>query len=475
MDVDSPTIPKQTWRLRPAERRSTLFFGDLLVAVLALLVALYFWSQGGEWYKFSWAFLQERVPFWFYLLPVFWLLLLTESYNPRRSTIRMETIREITVAVFVCSGLYLILFFFSAPFSLPRRGVAGFIASVYLLTLIWRLGYIQLFTAPLFLRRILIVGAGQAGTQLTKIIKDIWPPPFFLVGLVDDDPEKIGKEIEGFPVLGGSDHLFDIVSEHQVSDLVFAISGEMKNKMFERLLEAEEKGVEVTTMPTMYEELLGRIPIFQLQSDWVLRSFVDHAHISGFYDLGKRLIDIVGGIVGVLLLVLTFPLIALLIWLNSGVPIFYKQVRLGKNGRSFSIIKYRTMVKDAERDGIPRTTEENDSRLTKIGKILRKTHLDELPQFLNILRGDMSLVGPRSERPELVDMYQHIIPFYRARLFVKPGLTGWAQVNYGYASNIDENAEKLEFDLFYIKRRNLFLDLQIMVRTLGTVIGFKGR
>jgi len=256
---------------------------------------------------------------------------------------------------------------------------------------------------------------------------------------------------------------------------VFAISGEMKNKMFERLLEAEEKGVEVTTMPTMYEELLGRIPIFQLQSDWVLRSFVDHAHISGFYDLGKRLIDIVGGIVGVLLLVLTFPLIALLIWLNSGVPIFYKQVRLGKNGRSFSIIKYRTMVKDAERDGIPRTTEENDSRLTKIGKILRKTHLDELPQFLNILRGDMSLVGPRSERPELVDMYQHIIPFYRARLFVKPGLTGWAQVNYGYASNIDENAEKLEFDLFYIKRRNLFLDLQIMVRTLGTVIGFKGR
>jgi exopolysaccharide biosynthesis polyprenyl glycosylphosphotransferase len=475
MDSQSQTFPKPTWRLRPAERRSTLIFGDLVVAILALLVALYFWSQGGEWFKFSWAFLQERVPFWFYLLPVFWLLLLTESYNTRRSSIRMETFREITIAVVVCTGLYLFLFFLSEPNSLPRRGVAGFIITAYFLTLAWRLFYIQLFTAPLFMRRVLIVGAGRAGSLMAEIVKEIWPPPFFLVGLVDDDPEKIDQQVAGFPVLGGSEEFFNIVSEQQVTDLVIAITGDMNNKMFERLLEAEEQGIEVTTMPTMYEELLGRIPIFQLKSDWVLRSFVDHAHVSGFYDLAKRLVDILGGLVGGILVVITFPFIALLILIDSGAPIFYKQVRLGKNGRTFVILKYRTMVRDAEQDGIARPAQENDTRSTRIGKFLRKTHLDELPQFLNILRGDMSLVGPRSERPELVETYQQSIPFYRARLFVKPGLTGWAQVNYGYASNINENAEKLEFDLYYIKRRNLFLDLQIMIRTIGTVVGFRGR
>ncbi len=475
MDAQSAPIPKQTWRLKPAERRSTLFIGDLLTAVLALLVALYFWSQGGEWYRFSWAFLQERVPLWFYLLPAFWLLLLTESYNPRRSSNRVETFREVTIAAVISSVIYLVLFFISEPNSLPRRGVAGFIVMVYLLTLAWRFIYIQLFTAPMFLHRVLIVGAGHSGRKLAEIIKEIWPPPFYLVGLLDDDPEKIGQQVSGYPVLGGNEQLFEIVNQHHVTDLVIAISGELNNQMFGRLLEAEEQGIEVTTMPSMYEELLGRIPIFQLHSDWILRSFVDQVHAGGFYELGKRFIDLLGGLVGCIFIVITFPFISTLIFLDSGKPIFYKQARLGRNGRVFNILKYRTMVQDAERDGIARPAQENDERSTRIGRLLRKTHLDELPQFVNILRGDMSLVGPRSERPELVETYQQNIPFYRARLFVKPGLTGWAQVNYGYASTVEENAVKLEYDLYYIKRRNLLLDFQIMIRTIGTVVGLRGR
>lgn len=282
------------WRLRPSERRSTLFIGDLLIAVGSLVFALYFWASGGEFLSFSTDFLRYRVPFWFYLLPVVWLLMLIESYNPSRVNIRSEAYREVTVAAIAGFAFYLIIFFFSEPNSLPRRGVAAFFASAYVLTLLWRFIYIKLFTLPLFMRRVLIIGAGRAGSHLAQIIRDMWPPPFYLVGLVDDDPEKIGTEIAGYRVLGSGSDIFRLIREHQVTDLVIAISGEMNPQLFATLLEAEEQGIEVTTMPTLYEELLGRVPIFLLQSDWVLRSFVDQAHMGGFFELSKRLLDILG-------------------------------------------------------------------------------------------------------------------------------------------------------------------------------------
>lgn len=469
------SLPRQPYRLRPTERQSTLFIGDLFVASLSLLIALYLWANGPEWFGFTVSFLEERVPVWFYFLPLFWMLLLTESYSPRRSNIRAETVREIFTAAAVSLGIYLVIFFLSEPDSLPRRAIGYFIIAVVVLTLAWRFLYIRLFTASLFLRRVLIVGAGRSGNELVRVIKETWPPPFLLVGLVDDDPQKIGAIIDGYTVLGGNEKLFDLVQEHQVTDLVFAISGAMNPQMFSRLLDAEEQGIEVTTMPAMYEELLGRIPIYQLESDWVLRSFVDQVHAGGFFELAKRLLDIFGGLVGSLILLVTMPVVALLIYVDSGLPIFYHQVRLGKNGKPYRMLKFRTMIQDAEKDGIARPATKDDDRTTRIGRLLRKTHMDELPQFINVLRGEMSLVGPRAERPELVEDLQKYIPFYRARLFVKPGLTGWAQVNYGYASNVAMNAIKLEYDLYYIKRRSILLDILILVRTFGTVVGFKGQ
>lgn len=468
---------KPAWRLRPTERRGTLFFGDLLVSILALFLALYFWAQGDAWLDFSWAFLNERVPIWFYFLPIVWLLLLIESYDMRRSTARLESLKELALAAGVSLGLYLVVFFVAPGNNegLPRLAVIYFIGFVFFLTLLWRFIYISLFNAPQFLRRVLIVGAGRSGTELAKIITITWPPPFYTVGFVDDDPTKQDLNINGFNVLGTSDDLFDLVLKHQVTDLVFAISGEMNPTTFEKMLEAEERGVEITSMPVVYEELLGRVPIFLLRSDWVLRSFVDQYHVGGFHELAKRLVDIVGGFVGTIIFLLSIPIIGTVILISSGSPIFYSQVRLGKNGRPYTILKYRSMVKDAEKDGVARPAEPNDDRTTFVGRIIRKTHLDELPQFYNVLKGEMSLVGPRAERPELVVDLQKHIPFYRARLFVKPGLTGWAQVNYGYAHDIESNAIKLEYDLYYIKHRNILLDFNIIVRTVGTVIGFRGR
>jgi exopolysaccharide biosynthesis polyprenyl glycosylphosphotransferase len=469
------TVIKPSWRLRPNERRSTLILVDLLIAALALLIALYTWANWDDWLNFSMQFLQERVPTWFYVMPILWMILLVESYNPRAVTHRNQTIRDVSIAAGVLVVLYLVLFFISEPNSLPRRGVAVFIISVYVLTLIWRLTYIRLFTAPQFMRRVLIVGAGRAGIQLAEVIRGIWPPPFYLVGFVDDDPEKLGKEFSGYKVVGESSNLLEIAGEYQVTDLVFAISGPMNQKTFDSLMAAEELGIEITSMPAMYEELLQRVPIFLLQSDWLLRSFVDQAHAGGFYDLVKRLVDLLGGFIGTLAFAVTFPLLASLILLTSGRPIFYKQIRTGKNGRPYQMIKYRTMVRDAEGNGIAVPAAENDERTTAIGRVLRKMHLDEMPQFLNVLRSEMSLVGPRAERPEIIEQLQREIPFYRARLLVKPGLTGWAQINYGYAAGPEMNSIKLEYDLYYIKHRNLMLDLLIMVRTIWTVIFLRGR
>jgi lipopolysaccharide/colanic/teichoic acid biosynthesis glycosyltransferase len=202
---------------------------------------------------------------------------------------------------------------------------------------------------------------------------------------------------------------------------------------------------------------------------------VDQARVGGFFELSKRLVDVAGGLVGVVLMLAILPLIALAIFLDSGRPIFYFQTRSGRGGGLYRIIKFRTMRQDAEADGQPQWAKENDERATRVGRFLRRTHLDELPQFINVLRGEMSLVGPRAERPELVALFQKDVPFYRARLLVKPGITGWAQINYGYAVTVEDTAIKLEYDLYYIKRRNILLDFVIVLRTAGVVIGFRGR
>jgi exopolysaccharide biosynthesis polyprenyl glycosylphosphotransferase len=374
--------------------------------------------------------------------------------------------------------LYLALFFYftDPPRSLlPRRGVAAFVLIAPLLTLGWRYIYIRIFTTPQLMRRVLIVGAGETGRAMLEVFTKLWPPPFYLVGLVDDDPEKIGTEVSDYKVLGSSQELPRLIQDEKISDVLVAISGEMQGQMFQALLDCQEMGVEIIRMPVMYEELLDRVPIEHLDAYWILRSFVDDAKVSRSYELIKRLIDILGGLVCFIVLIILLPFVAVATLIDSGLPIFYSQTRLGKGGRPYQMIKFRTMIQDAEADGQPRWAKEDDERATRVGRFYRKTHIDEVPQIINVLRGEMSLVGPRSERPELVEHFQKYVPFYRARLLVKPGITGWAQVNFGYASTIAETRTKLEYDLYYIKHRNLWMDLVILLRTPWTMLGFRGR
>jgi exopolysaccharide biosynthesis polyprenyl glycosylphosphotransferase len=482
--AERPTRPLGL-RLRSTEHRTLLFIGDLIAAILADAGAYYTWL-GYAWYRLIASgipplraikfFPSTDVPIWFYFLPILWIIFLVEIYDLHTAANRKRTLRGIAIAAFLGLVLYSLLFItYRNPQSLPRIIVGAFLLFASLLTLIWRLVYIRLYTSSGLQRRILVIGAGKAGRTLARLYKSMNPPPFHFVGFIDDDREKIGKSIEGLPVFGNSEQLLQVLEEQRVSDLVIGIMGVMRGITFQRILDAQEDGIEIVPMPTLYEEMTGRVPIQHLESDWLIRSFVDQARVSGFYELFKRVVDILGGLAGMAIFLVVYPFIALAILIDSGRPIFYSQSRLGKSGSLFTIRKFRTMYQNAEADGKPRLASENDPRVTRVGNFLRKTRLDELPQFWNVVRGEMSLVGPRAERPELVEEFQRQIPFYRARLLAKPGLTGWAQINYGYVASVTETAVKLEYDLYYIKHRTLMMDIQIILRTIGTVVRGAGR
>jgi exopolysaccharide biosynthesis polyprenyl glycosylphosphotransferase len=466
------------WQLHIGERRALLLLGDLIMGLISLVIALLYWGSTVRFIAFDQEFLSTRVPFWFYLLPLIWLVLLIEMYDIHRAGDWRQTVRGVAFAALVGLILYTALYFYyvDPPTSLlPRRGVAAFILAVSVLTLLWRRIYIRIFTAPQFMRRVLLVGGGKTGEILLQIVNDLWSQPFFLTGIVDDDPQKYGIEIEGVKVVGTSERLLEVIDEYRVSDIIVAISGEMRGSMFQALLDAQEHGVEISRMPVVYEELLGRVPIRLLEADWILRSFVDQTRANGFFEIAKRMVDIAVGLVGSIINLLLLPFIGLAIFIDDGLPIFYSQTRSGRGGQPYKMLKFRTMRRDAEADGQPQWAKEDDKRATRVGLILRKTHIDEIPQFINVLRGEMSLVGPRAERPELVEHFQQHVPFYRARLLVKPGITGWAQINYGYASTIDETITKLEYDLYYIKHRTMILDMIIFLRTPSTILGLRGR
>ena len=480
-------------RLRPSEHRMILFVGDLLMAGSALVTALYSWRAYSNYYDTQVWLAQglsenrierllaakppflEQAPFWFFLLPILWLILLVELYEPHVAGSGRKTTRGIAVAAFMGLLAYSLVFILRQDNDLPRIGVGAFLLFASLFTLLWRMVFIRIYKTTGQRRRILLIGAGRAGQTLAELYESLGTRSFTIIGFVDDDKHKHRKKYHGLTVLGSSDTLLNLIDAYHISDIVVAINGEIRGETFQTILDAQERGVEVTRMPILYEEMTGRVPVHHLESDWIIRSFVDEVRVSGFYELAKRLLDILGGLVGVLIMLAFLPFIALAILLDSGRPIIYSQTRSGRGASEFTIYKFRTMKQDAEQDGEARLAEKNDPRVTRVGNFLRKTRLDELPQFWNVLRGEMSLVGPRAERPELIAEFQKQVPFYRARLLVKPGLSGWAQINYGYFASVTEMSVKLEYDLYYIKHRTLSMDFQIILRTIGTVLRRTGR
>ena len=469
-----PENIKTRWNFRLRERQALLILGDLIMSLISLGLAIYAWAFAETQPLPIGEFVQTRLESWFFLLPVIWLVLLIESYDSNKSIDFRKTTSSIITAVFIGLIIYLAIFFL-LPQTLPRRGVAVFLLSTSLLTIAWRYLYIRIFSGERFLHRSILVGAGITGQALLKINNEMKPKLLNIVALIDDNKKMHGKEFFGVQVAGGNEKLIETILNHEVSDVIVAISGPMGTNMFRTLLDLQEMGLKIISMPKAYEEILSRVPVNYLESEWILKSFVDEANQSAFYEIFKRIIDIVGALLGLFILLFIGPFIVFAIFVESGRPILFKQNRAGKNNVPFTMQKFRSMVVDAEADGKAVLACEDDDRTTKIGRILRKTHLDEWLQFFNVLKGEMSIVGPRPERPELVDDFQAKIPFYRARLLAKPGITGWAQIHYNYFSTIDEMTMKLEYDLYYIKHRSFWMDTYILIRTFGTIFGFRGR
>jgi sugar transferase (PEP-CTERM system associated) len=319
-------------------------------------------------------------------------------------------------------------------------------------------------------QRILIIGAGKEAISVAESL--ITEDPTVLVVGYFPEPGSDNIEVHPDQLVPPNRTLVDLVDDLRVDEVIVAVSDRRGKMPLRELLDCRLSGVLVLDLSSHYERMLGQIRLDALRAGWLI--FGGGFRQSALRTATKRVFDIV---VAVILLIVFAPIMfvtALLIVLEDGAPVLYRQERVGLNGRLFNVIKFRSMRRDAEKDGKPRWASKNDDRVTRVGRVIRKLRIDELPQLFSVLVGTMSMVGPRPERAYFVDQLTKEIPFYAVRHSVKPGVTGWAQVRYPYGATVDDAKQKLQYDLYYVKNHTLLLDTVVIFETVGVVVGGKG-
>jgi sugar transferase (PEP-CTERM system associated) len=336
----------------------------------------------------------------------------------------------------------------------------------------WRLLFNQLTGSLRMQERILVVGTGETARKVVRQILIQREFAYRVVGFIDDDASRIGERIVNPGIVGTPADIPALIASHQIDRIIVGLADRRGKLPVEALLRAKMAGVRVEDATTTYERVTGKILIDDLRPSWLI--FSEGFRVSRPVRWIKRSIDLIFSLV---LALLSFPfmvLTAIAVALESGRPVLYCQERVGENGKTFTLCKFRSMGLDAEKGGTPMWATAGDTRVTRVGRIIRATRLDELPQLWNVLKGDMSFVGPRPERPYFVAELARDIPFYQQRHAVKPGLTGWAQVKYRYGSSLEDAMEKLRYDLYYIKHLSIFFDLTIVFDTVKVVLFRKG-
>ena len=448
--------------LRDSDHRVLLWLGDVLAAAAAVAGALLIrsFTQAGP---FDPAHATENAV-WFVLI-VPWMLLLQPARRPAAMFSPRAAVSAASHAVVTGVLLYVLVFFLAPRDLLPRLFVLYFLLLAFLLTAGWRFAYVRVFTRTSRRTPVGIVGIGAPARLIADVLQTVTPHKR-VVAFVSESgaPRGAGRDR---PAVVDGDGLERLVAERSVSELVLAHDGKLPPRLIRAVFHARERGVDVARMPAVYERLLNRLPIRHLGDDVMLTAAGNAA--GDPFRIAKRAVDVVAGCIGSAACLLLLPVLGPAVWLSLGPPVLYRQQRVGLAGRRFDILKFRTMRHDAERDG-PRWASAGDRRASRTGRFLRRLCLDELPQFWNVLKGEMSLVGPRPERPEFVDDLARAIPFYRNRLAVRPGLTGWAQVNYPYGRSLEDAATKLEYDLYYVKHCSLLLDLRIAASTAAAIL-----
>lgn len=466
--------------LRASERLFVLGFIDILLINLALIVALA--PAAGFEVTFYNVLINNK---WFITLTITWLGCATffDCYNLARAASTTASVRNTILATVVTATVYLLIPYFTPPLT-SRGAIFYFVGLALVLIVGWRALYARVFDQPIFQQRAFIVGAGTAAIALLGAMKTIpkrSSNPFRgtgyeIVGFIDDDLRLRGETIESVNVLGDNRTMIDLVRTLRISELILAITNTqtISDEMMNALLLCREMGLRVVTMATVYERLTGRVPIDYIGRDLYMVLPMDDSAMERAYKIAKRFIDVGSALVGLVFMALAMIPIAITNRLTSPGPLLYKQRRVGQGGKVFEVYKFRSMRPDAERGTGAVWARQGDNRITPAGRFLRKVRLDELPQFINILKGDMSLIGPRPERPEFVNALSLMIPYYRARHAVKPGLTGWAQVKFGYGSTHEDSRIKLEHDLYYVKHASPLLDIMIALQTPLIMLLAKG-
>jgi len=371
-----------------------------------------------------------------------------------------------------CAAILTAAVGFAVP--LLRFGRLAFIEIFAFVTsglVVWRLGWDRLRSTPRLSKRVLVVGVSPVAHELVAL-ESTGLQPFSVLGFLDSDPAAPDHVPAGTVLLGKPNDLLSLVEELH-PDLVLVALPDMRGALpTGDLLECRLRGIRVEDWPTFYEKQTGKVLVTGLRPSWLI--FSDGFVKTQLLQTIKRGLDIVLALAA---MVISFPvmvLVAVAIKLDSAGPALFRQERVGQNGRIFVLNKFRSMRVDAEKHSGPVWARAADPRVTRVGRFIRKTRLDELPQLVNVLVGDMSFVGPRPERPDFVRVLQKQIPFYTGRLAVKPGITGWAQVRYQYAASVEDQLEKLQYDLYYVKNLSPFLDLIILLHTVQVVLFARG-
>jgi exopolysaccharide biosynthesis polyprenyl glycosylphosphotransferase len=428
-----------------SSRKIFLVLGDIAVLYLSLLGTVFF----GFWGRFDWkTFSDHLLPF--SILYFFWLIIfyIFGLYDLGSVRIRVVLYPKILGAVFCGLGLGMIFFYLVPLFGItPKTNLLLNVLIFTVLFIVWRKIFGAMFSAR-FLNNVAILG--KDARKIEVLAREIATRPY------------LGYKLA--VILSDSQGLAARIKENKINTLIVAEDSETDFNLLENLYQYMEEKINFLDWSQAYELFCEKIPATLLEKKWFSEGLRNGE--KRFYSQVKRIQDL---ILAMIILVATsplWPLIALLVKGEDGGPVIYRQERIGKNKKRFLLLKFRSMNVEAEKKSGPVWAQREDPRVTRIGKALRRIHLDELPQMLNVLRGDISLVGPRPERPEFVTQLETEIPHYQVRHFIKPGFTGWAQIKFRYGRTIMDSLEKFEYDLYYLKNRSLILDLGILLKTL---------
>jgi exopolysaccharide biosynthesis polyprenyl glycosylphosphotransferase len=443
-----------------------LFGGDFVCFVGSISAALYINTVTA---RAPWEFLtQHTYQFFFVGATYFIVLYIGDVYDHQKDFRRPINIASIFVTSWVGAAVVAIIYYFPFGSFVGRTLLIIQALTFSLLLSLWRFVFSAVALPERLQKRLLIVGAGRSGQRLLKILRKRSGWGFAPIGFIDDDPQKMGTLVEGLPVLGGSDRLNELIAANKVSLVAVAITHQKSDNLINRLIKSSWAGCQLIDMPILYEILTGKLPTSDISENWLFQWNLNNSRI--YYRRVKRGIDLILAIFSLLGSWPIFAIVSFLIKIDSPGPIFFRQQRSGQEGKQFMILKFRTMVQYAECNG-PLWTKKDDPRITRVGRIIRKLRLDELPQIINILKGEMSFIGPR---PLADSEYNGKIPFYNYRLLVKPGLTGWAQVMYPDGLTIGSTTEKIKYDIYYIKNMSFLLDIAILLKTVRIVLFGRG-